>query len=70
MKRSYILDNIPDSGNEDFNNEMYDYLVEVINHFESKFEDIRDHLDYASLGNESGIEEAFEIASKCRDGLY
>lgn len=73
MKRSKILDGLPlyyDRSMEEQEEELYNYLSSVIDHFESKFNDIKDKLEIKDLGELDQIEEAWQIAKDTADDLY
>lgn len=73
MKRSNILDNIPlDYGKtvEEQEEDLVNYLSEVIDHFKSKFKDIKDKLEIMDLGELHQIEEAWQIAKDTAEDLY
>ena len=73
MKRSKILDDFPldyDKTAEEQEEDLLDYLSSVIDHFESKFNDIKDKLEIQDLGELDQIEEAWKIAKDEVDNLY
>lgn len=62
MKRQDILDKFDDELHEDVN--------DVVNHFESKFQEIRDLLDGFSFDNLDKIEDARNLADNLAGELY
>ena len=62
MKRQDILDKFDDDLHEDVN--------DVVNHFESKFQEIRDMLDGFGFDNLDKIEDARNLADRLADELY
>tara|TARA_A100001391_G_scaffold33224_2_gene17975 strand:- start:5000 stop:5245 length:246 start_codon:yes stop_codon:yes gene_type:complete len=73
MKRSKILDDFPldyDKTVEEQEEDLYTYLSSVIDHFESKFNDIKDKLEIQDLGELDQIEEAWQIVKDTADDLY
>ena len=73
MKRSKILEDFPldyDKTIEEQEETLYNYLSSVMDHFESKFNDIKDKLEIQDLGELDQIEEAWEIAKDEANDLY
>ena len=73
VKRSKILDDFPldyDKTVEEQDEDLCDYHSSVIDHFESKFNDIKDKLEIQDLGELDQIEEAWQIAKDTADDLY
>lgn len=62
MKRQDILNK--------FDDELHKEINDVIDHFESKFQEIRDMLDGFSFDNLDKIEDARNLADNTADELY
>ena len=73
MKRSKILEDFPldyDKTIAEQEETLYNYLSSVMDHFEVKFNDIKDKLEIVDLGELGQIEEAWQIAKDAADDLY
>lgn len=66
MKRADILNIIEDENNEGQN----DALADVVNHWESKFQEIRDLLSGVTIDNLHDIEKAKDVADDEAANLY
>ena len=62
MKRSEILNDCPE-GHED-------YVKEILDYFESKFNEIKDNLSISQLRDLTNIEDAYSIAESVSKDLY
>lgn len=65
MKRRDIL-----NGFESLSDSDHDHLVDVVDYFESKFNEIKDLLEVKELADLSNIEDAYILASACESDLY
>lgn len=62
MNRKDIMSDCPE--------EYEDQLKDVLDYFESKFDDIKDRLKISSVADLCGIEDALEIATEACEELY
>lgn len=75
MKRQDILDSMPEISGDAINADaLHDalekWMVDVLDHYEMKFKEIRDKLYVNCIDDLGGIIDAVDIAFECARDLY
>lgn len=70
MKRFEIMNKIPVLDDDEETELIHEYMKDIIDHFESKFNEIAELINISDISEIDNINRAYEIAKIAGDSLY